>query len=48
MARAIVASRAPIDDTLPMTCTIESSQLVDGHGVRSFPSASKLSSGDPP
>lgn len=26
--------RATLDDTLPMTCTIESSQLVEGHGVR--------------
>jgi hypothetical protein len=24
-----------IDDTLPLTCVIESSQLVEGHGVMS-------------
>jgi len=38
MARAIIPQiingvRTPIDDTLPMTCMIESSQLVEGHGV---------------
>ena len=30
MARAM---QTPADDTLPMTCVIESSQLTDGHGV---------------
>jgi hypothetical protein len=40
MARSITsqvinAVRTPIDDTLPLTCVIESSQLVEGHGVMS-------------
>ncbi len=26
-------ARVPFDDTLPFTCVIESSQLVEGHGV---------------
>jgi PX domain-containing protein kinase-like protein len=25
--------RTSVDDTLPITCVIESSQLVEGHGV---------------
>jgi hypothetical protein len=38
MARLIVPQRAnniqsPIDPTLPMTCVIESSYVVNGHGV---------------
>lgn len=38
MARSIIPQvmngiRTPVDDTLAMTCTIESSQLVEGHGV---------------
>jgi hypothetical protein len=38
MARLIVPQRAtnirsPIDDTLPMTCVIESSYIINGHGV---------------
>ena len=38
MARSVIPQamngvRTPIDDTLPMTCIIESSQLVGGHGV---------------
>ncbi|CAF5123285.1 unnamed protein product, partial [Rotaria sp. Silwood1] len=41
MARSIIPQtingvRTPIDDTLPMTCVIESSQLVEGHGVYSI------------
>lgn len=39
MAHLIVPQRAtntqsPIDPTLPMTCTIESSYVINGHGVR--------------
>jgi len=38
MARFIVPQRAnniesPIDPTLPMTCVIESSYIINGHGV---------------
>ncbi len=38
MARLIVPQRAnniqsPIDPTLPMTCVIEGSYVVNGHGV---------------
>jgi hypothetical protein len=38
MARLIVPQgtaslHSPIDATLPMTCVIESSYVVDGHGV---------------
>jgi hypothetical protein len=38
MARLIVPQRAynmelPIDPTLPMTCVIESSYVINGHGV---------------
>ncbi len=38
MARLIVPQRAsniesPIDATLPMTCVIESSYVINGHGV---------------
>ncbi len=38
MARLIVPQRAnniqsPIDATLPMTCVIESSHVINGHGV---------------
>ncbi|CAF1031753.1 unnamed protein product [Adineta ricciae] len=41
MARPIIPHlmngvRTPIDDTLPMTCMIESSQLVEGHGEYSI------------
>ncbi|CAF1267909.1 unnamed protein product [Rotaria sordida] len=41
MARSIIPQtlngvRTPIDDTLPMTCVIENSQLVEGHGVYSI------------
>ncbi|CAM4784437.1 unnamed protein product [Rotaria magnacalcarata] len=37
MARSIIPQtmngvRTPIDDTLPLTCAIESSQLIEGHG----------------
>lgn len=39
MAKSIIPQlmngvRTPVDDTLPMTCAIECSQLVDGHGVK--------------
>ena len=38
MARSVIPQvmngvRTSIDDTLPLTCVIEASQLVDGHGV---------------
>jgi hypothetical protein len=38
MARLIIPQRAnhseiPIDPTLPMTCVIESSYVINGHGV---------------
>jgi hypothetical protein len=46
MARLIVPSRAnnsqtSIDGTLPMTCVIESSYVVNGHGVRNKNSITK-------